>query len=160
MSQRRWCLHCLGVNFYWAIAKEILMEETWFLCACSLPSPRRCPICCEILDPLKTARLEGGRYINEYELAFPETAYDMGYLNHLSFHPHLIKPTKAEQTLSQGRSSLGLCVFWFRHTDPRWRHSHHPSPSGIWHVRLSSPHLGRRWNVNLSVSLSGNIRSI
>ena len=65
MSQRRWCPCCLGVNYYWAIAKVILGEETWSLHACSLPSPRRCAICCEILDPLKTARLEGGGYINE-----------------------------------------------------------------------------------------------
>ena len=46
----------------------------FFFCACILPSPRRCPICCEILDPLGTVRLEGGGYINEYEWAFLETA--------------------------------------------------------------------------------------
>ena len=48
-----------------------------------LPSPRRCPVCCEILDPLGTVRLEGEGYISKYELAFPETAWDIGYLTHL-----------------------------------------------------------------------------
>ena len=65
----------------------------------NLPSPRRCPICYEILDPLGIVRLERGGYISEYELAFPEMAWDVGYLTHLYFHPHLIKPTKAEWTL-------------------------------------------------------------
>ena len=48
-----------------------------------LPSPRRCPICYEILDPLGIVRLEGGGYISEYELAFPEMAWDVIYLTHL-----------------------------------------------------------------------------
>ena len=61
--------------------------------------PRRCPICCEILDPLKNVSLEGEGYVSEYELAFPETAWDMGYLIYLCFHPHPIKHTKAEWTL-------------------------------------------------------------
>ena len=65
-----------------------------FLCARILPSPRRCPICYEILDPPRIVRLEGGGDLNEYELVFPETAWDMGYLTHLDFHRHLIKPTK------------------------------------------------------------------
>ena len=56
-------------------------------------------MCCEILDPLGIVRLEGGGYISEYELAFPETAWDVGYLTHLCFHPYLIKPNKAEWTL-------------------------------------------------------------
>ena len=64
-----------------------------------LPFPRRCPICCEILDTLRIVRLEGRGYISEYELAFPEMAWDMVYLTHLCFHLHLIKPTKAERTL-------------------------------------------------------------
>ena len=55
-------------------SQGILGEETWFLCACILPSPRRCPICYEVLDPLRIVRLEGGGYISEYKLAFPETA--------------------------------------------------------------------------------------
>ena len=53
----------------------------WSLCARILPSPRRCPICCEILDPLGIVRLEG--YVSEYELAFPEMAWDVIYLTHL-----------------------------------------------------------------------------
>ena len=84
------------------------------LCAHILPSPRRSPICCEILDPLGIVRLEGGGYISEYKLAFLETAWDVGYLTHLYFHPHLIKPTKAEWTLKvKGETVLDHVVFWF-----------------------------------------------
>ena len=83
------------------------------MCARILPSPRRCPICCEILDPLAIVRLEGGGYINEYELAFLEMAWDMEYLTHLCFHPHLIKPTKTEWTLKvKGETVLDHMVFW------------------------------------------------
>ena len=57
-----------------AIARAFLGEETWSLYARILPSPRRCPVCCEILDPLGIVRLEGGGYISEYDLAFLETA--------------------------------------------------------------------------------------
>ena len=46
----------VGVNCYQAIARGLLGEETWSLCAHILPSPRRCPICCEILNPLRTVR--------------------------------------------------------------------------------------------------------
>ena len=74
-----------------------------------LPSPRRCPICCEILDPLGIVRLEGKGYISEYELAFLEMARDMVYLIHLCFHPHLIKPTKAERTLREKQSWTTWC---------------------------------------------------
>ena len=82
------------------------------MCAHILPSPRRCPICCEILDPLGIVRLERGEYISEYELAFPEMAEDMGYLTHLCFHPHLIKSTKAEWTLKvKGETVLDHVVF-------------------------------------------------
>ena len=56
------------------ITKQLPGDNIWSLCACILPSPRRCPICCEILDPLGIVRLEGGGYISEYELAFPEMA--------------------------------------------------------------------------------------
>ena len=81
-----------------------------------LPSPRTCPVCCEILDPLGIVGLEGRGYISEYELAFLETA--MGYLTHLYFHPHLIKPTKAEWTLKvKGETVLDLMVFWFSCAD-------------------------------------------
>ena len=87
-------------------------EETWSWCARILPSPRRCPICCEILDPLGIIRLEGGEYISEYQLAFLETAWDVGYLTHLSFRPQLIKPTKPERTLKvKGETVLDHVVF-------------------------------------------------
>ena len=74
------------------------------MCARILPSPRRCPVCYEILDSLGIVRLEGGGYISEYELAFLKMAWDMGYLTHLRFHPHLIKPTKADGLLREKRS--------------------------------------------------------
>ena len=84
------------------------------LCVHILPSPRRCPICCEILDPLGIVRLEGGGYITEYKLAFPETAWDVGYSTHLCFHLHPIKPTKPEWTLKvKGETLLDYVVFWF-----------------------------------------------
>ena len=83
-----------------------------------LPSSRRCPICCEILDPLETVRLEGGGYISEYELAFPEMAWDVGYLTHLYFHLHLIKTTKPDRTLKvKGETVLDHVVFWFDHAN-------------------------------------------
>ena len=59
-----------------------------------------------MLDPLRIVRLEGGGYISEYELAFPDMAWNMGYLTHLCFHPHLIKPTKAEQILRCSGSAV------------------------------------------------------
>ena len=64
----------------------------------------RYPTCCEILDPLRIVRLEGGGHISEYELAFPEMAWDIGYLTHPCFHPQVIKPTKAEWTLREKQS--------------------------------------------------------
>ena len=68
----------------------------------------------KFLTPLELARLEGGGYISEYELAFPEMAWDVGYLTHLYFHPHLIKPTKAKWTLKvKGETVLDHVVFWF-----------------------------------------------
>ena len=76
----------------------------WSLYAHILLSPSRCPVCCEILDPLAIVRLEGRGYISDYELAFPEMAWDMGYLTQVYFHPHLIKPRKAEQTLREKQS--------------------------------------------------------
>ena len=101
------------------------------MCACILPSPRSCPICYEILDPLGIVRLEGGGYISEYELVFPETAWDMGYLTHLYFYPHLIKPTKAEWTLKvKGETVLDHVVFWFGCAD--WQVKTHRSPFSLW----------------------------
>ena len=47
-------------------------------------------------------------------MAFLETAWDVGYLTHLYFHPHLIKPTEAEWTLKvKGETVLDHVVFWF-----------------------------------------------
>ena len=92
---------------------DFLGEETCFLCARILLSPRRCPICFEILDPQGIVRLEGGGSISEHELAFLEMARDVGYLTHLYFHPHLIKSTEAEWTLKvKGETALDHVVFW------------------------------------------------
>ena len=112
------------------------------MCARILSSPRRCPICCEILDPLGIVRLKGEGYITEYELTFSEMAWDVGYLTHLYFHLHLIKPTKAEKTLKvKGETFLDYVVFWFRRAD--WQvktlYFDPPSPSGIWQERLFLP---------------------
>ena len=126
----------------------IVRRRNLALCAHILPSPRRCPICCETLDLLGIVRLEGGGYISEYELAFLEMAWEMGYLTHLCFHLHLIKPTKAEWTLKvKGETVLDHVVFSFSHANTL-----------IPLLPLGSQ-LGRRQNGNISVSLSGNIRS-
>ena len=131
MSFRRCCPRRLGENYYQAIARGLLGEETWSLCTRILPSSRRCPICCEILDPLGIVRLEGGGYVSEYEWAFPETAWDVGYLTHLCFHPHLIKPTKAEWTLKvKGETVLDHVVFWFGCAD--WQVKTRRSPFSLW----------------------------
>ena len=60
---------------------DFLGEETWSLCAHILPSPRRCPICYEILDPLGIVRLEEGGYISEYELTFSGDGLGCGLFN-------------------------------------------------------------------------------
>ena len=134
MSQRR-CPRRLGVNYYQAIARGIWGKETWSLCAHILLPLRRCPICCEILHPLRIVRLEGGGYISEYELAFLETA--MGYLTHLYFHPHLIKPTKAEWTLTvKGETVLDL-VLWFGCAD--WQVNTRRSPFSLWDLAGKAP---------------------
>ena len=101
------------------------------MCAYILPSPRRCPICYELLDPLRIFRLEGGGYISEYELAFLETAWDVGFLTHLYFLLHLIKPTEAEWTLKvKGETVLNHMVFWFGCTD--WQVKTCQSPFSLW----------------------------
>ena len=81
MSFRRWCPRHFGENYYQAIARGLLGEETRSLCAHILPPPRRCPICCEILDPLGIVRLEGGGYISEYELTFSGDGLGCGIFN-------------------------------------------------------------------------------
>ena len=56
----------------------------------------------------------GCHFLREHKLAFPETAWDMGYFNHLYFHLHLIKPNTAEWTLKvKGETVLDHVVFWF-----------------------------------------------
>ena len=78
-------------------------------------------------------------------------AWDMGYLTHLCFHLHLIKPTKAEWTLTvKGETGLDH-VLWFGCADWQVNTRQSPFPSGIWQVRLFSPQLGRRQHGNLSV---------
>ena len=109
------------------------------MCAYILPSPRRCPICYEILDPLGIVRLEEGGYISEYKLAFPEMAWDMRYLTHLHFHLHLIKPTKAERTLKvKGETVLDHVVFWFGCAD--WQVKTRWSPFSLWDLAGNSSH--------------------
>ena len=101
------------------------------MCIRILPYPRRCPIYCDILDPLGIVRLEGGGHISEYELAFPEMVWDMGYLTHLCFHPHLIKPTKAEWTLKvKGETVLDHVVSWFGCADRQMKARR--SPFSLW----------------------------
>ena len=124
------------------------------MCAYILPSPRRCPICCGI-HPLRVVRLKGGRYASEDKLTFPETVWDVGYLIHLCFHPHPIKPTKAERTFKvRGENNLGPLGVLVRRCGPAGEDSPIPLLAG----RLSSPQLRRRRNGNISVSLSRNIK--
>ena len=54
----------------------------------------------------------------------------MGYLTHLCFHPHLIKSTKAEQTLKiKGETVLDHVVFWFCRAD--WQMKTRQSPFSL-----------------------------
>ena len=73
------------------------------------PPPGGVPSAVKFLTPLGTVKLEGRGYISEYELAFPEMAWDIVYLTHLCFHQHLIKPTKAEWTLREKQSWTTWC---------------------------------------------------
>ena len=69
--------------------------------------------------------------ISDYELAFPETAWGVGYLTHLYFHPHLIKPTETEWTLKvKGETVLDHVVFWFGCAD--WQVKACRSPFSLW----------------------------
>ena len=97
-------MHAVSGKIITSDRQGIFRIGNWSLYARILPSPRRCPVCCEYLDPLGIVRLEGRGYISEYELAFPEMAWEMVYLTHLCFHLHLIKPTKAERTLREKQS--------------------------------------------------------
>ena len=122
----------LGTNYCQIIVRGLWVEETRsLLCARILLSPRRYPICCGILNPLRIVRLEGGGYISEYELAFPEMAWDVGYLTHLCFHLHLINPTKAKWTLKvKGETVLDHVVFWFGCADRQVKARR--SPFSLW----------------------------
>ena len=100
---KRWYPHCSEIDCYWTNARKfwgsrsvnvtkkvvsMLSGGKPLLGNCEGASrgrnlvfvrlyfalPRRCPTCCEILDPLRIARIEGGGCISEYELAFPEMA--------------------------------------------------------------------------------------
>ena len=146
----RRCVHAVLGEIISSDCQGTFRIENWSLYARILLSPRRCPVCCEILDLLAIVRLEGRGYISDYELAFPEMAWDMGYLTQLCFHPRLIKPRKAEQTLREKQSWTTWCSGLAMLTG-RWRHTDPSSPSGIWQVRLFSPQLGRRQNGNLRV---------
>ena len=73
------CVHTVSGKIITSDHQGIFRIGNWSLYARILPSPRRCPICCEILDPLGIVRLEGGGYITEYELAFPEMAWDVSF---------------------------------------------------------------------------------
>lgn len=113
MSQRRWCPRSLGASYYQAVTIRGLWGKKLGL---------RGPICSDIPNPLRLVRREGGKYRSEYALAFPETAWDMGYLTYLRFHPHLSKLTRTERTLkARGETILDNVVFWFNRVDRQVR---------------------------------------
>ena len=59
-------------------------------------------------------------------------AWDVGYLTHLCFHPHPIKPTKAERTLKvKGETVLDHVVFWFGSADWQVKKAR-LSPFSLW----------------------------
>ena len=130
MSQRRWCPCRVGVNCYQVIARGLLGEETWSLCACILPSLRMCPICCEVLNLLRTIRREGGGYTNEYKLAFPEVAWDVGYLIHLCFIHTRSSPLRERILKIRGETLLDHVVFWFSHANQQVKTR--GSPFSLW----------------------------
>ena len=123
MSQRRWCPRSLGASYYQAITiRGLWGKKLGLRMLVLLPSPRRSPICSDIPNPLRLVRREGGKYRSEYALAFPETAWDMGYLTYLRFHPHLSKLTRTERTLkARGETILDNVVFWFNRVDRQVR---------------------------------------
>ena len=84
----------LGRNYYQVIPRGFLGKETGPCMLIFSPPPGGIPSAVKFLTPLGIVGLEGGRYISEYEEALLETAWDMGYLTHLCFHPHLIKPPR------------------------------------------------------------------
>ena len=101
MPVRRWCPCRLGVNYYQAIARGLLGEETWSLYARMLvfcPPPGGVLSAVKFLTPLELARLEGGGYISEYELAFPDG------LGHGIFNPSVF--SSASDQTHQGKNGL------------------------------------------------------
>ena len=65
-------------------------------------------------------------------------AWDMGYLTHLWFHPHLIKSTKAEWTLKvKGETVLDHVVFWFSCGDRKVKARR--SPFSLWDLSGKAP---------------------
>ena len=82
----------------------------------------------------------------------------MGYLIHLCFHLHLIKYTKAEWTLKvKGETVLDHVVFWFGRAN--WQVKTRRSTFSLWDL-AGKALLTPIKNDNISVSLSGSIRSI
>jgi len=92
----------------------------WFGCADRQVKARRSPSSLwdlagkALLTPIRKEAewLEGRGYISEYELVFPEMAWNVGYLTHLCFHRQLIKPTKAERTLREKQSWTMWFLVW------------------------------------------------
>ena len=76
----------------------------------------------------------------------------MGYLTHMCLHPHLIQPSKAEQTLEvKGETVLDYVMLWFSHAN--WQVKTCRSPFSLWDLEskaLLTP-IKRRQNGNLSV---------
>ena len=78
-------MHAVSGKIITSDRQGIFRIGNWFLYARILPSPRRCPVCCEILDLLGIVRLEGGRYKNQFPILkipwrslviiFPEMAW-------------------------------------------------------------------------------------
>ena len=86
-------------------------------------------------------------------------AWDMGYLTHLCFHPHLINPTKPEWTLKvKGETVLDHVVFWFGRAN--WQVKTRQSAFSLWDLAgkalLSLIRKEVEWQ---GVPLSGNTRS-
>ena len=64
-------------------------------------------------------------------IGFSRDGWDVGYLPHLYFHLHLIKPTKAEWALKlRGETVLDHMTFWFGCAD--WQMKSCRSPFSLW----------------------------
>ena len=80
--------------------------------------------------PSQNCQARNKVYISEYDLAYLETACDVGYLTHLYFHLHLIKPTKTEWTLKVKGKTVLDHVSWFGCAD--WQVNTCRSPFSLW----------------------------